>query len=507
MAAGAAYRSGSAVEDDDGQVSDFSRKRGVAWTHIFAPDDAPDWMSDQQKLWNAVDRSETRKDARLAREFNVALPKELTREQQIGLIQDFVQECFVERHRMVCDVALHDKENGNPHFHLMHALRAAGPDGFSKTKATTKEQGDWYHKDQLREFRADWARHANLALERAGIHERIDHRTLQAQGIDREPTQHIGRNAKRLHEKGLLPESEIVFEKRWRRDPETGRKRLEDVAIDYPSIDQGRKPRQFKKDDPIFWSKRMDGQHTDRWPNGRPPGMTHSYYGKPLSHDEQMRNADWDSRSRARFVRNTMQTNAERSTEKLRELQSRVTLRDLHSAQVHAAGRSLSDLFGSVFRHPDEAREQFDNLARRAGFERSVAALRDSPRIFGSFRGGLFSRRRSDNSLAVSAFLYRWNEAVETAKHLNEFEEMIRRIHDGLDRARIAHLESRIRDPRASYQAFDLATMYETQILRESIRDRERAAYRQASSKARQAEIEIQLKEQQARSQDIRRER
>lgn len=106
--ASAAYRSGAALDDEaHGAVHDFGRKRGVVHSEIVLPTDAPPWMADRERLWNAVEASERRKDAQLAREIQVAIPRELDRDSQIALVRDFVTEQFVAR-GMVADFAIHD---------------------------------------------------------------------------------------------------------------------------------------------------------------------------------------------------------------------------------------------------------------------------------------------------------------------------------------------------------------------------------------------------------------
>ena len=161
-----------------GLTFDYAKRGGVDHTETLAPDHAPDWVFDRSELWNRVEEAETRKNSQVAREVRVALPAELTHAQRVELVRDFAQEQFVNR-GMIADIALHapgrDGDDRNHHAHILLTTREIGPEGF-----TTKNR-DWNKVELLEGWREAWARDANLALERAGIEERIDHRTLEAQ--------------------------------------------------------------------------------------------------------------------------------------------------------------------------------------------------------------------------------------------------------------------------------------------------------------------------------------
>lgn len=181
--AAAAYRAGEEIADErQGLTHDYTQKGGVLHTEIMTPNNAPAWASDRSKLWNAVERSEKRKDAQVAREVDIAIPHELNEIQRIELIRGFVKEQFVDR-GMIADMAFHAPDiKGNLknlHVHVMLTMRDISPDGFSD-----KKNRDWNDKQLLETWRAQWAAHANRALEAAGSDARIDHRTLEAQHIE-----------------------------------------------------------------------------------------------------------------------------------------------------------------------------------------------------------------------------------------------------------------------------------------------------------------------------------
>ena len=134
--AASAYLSCSRLYNDyDGIQHDYTRKQGLVWQQIFLPEYAPQEWQNREKLWNAVEEVETAKDSRLAREFVVALPIELNREQQIELLQAFIQEQFVSD-GMCADAAIHDTDGHNPHAHILLTVRPLD------------EQGHWQYKTE-----------------------------------------------------------------------------------------------------------------------------------------------------------------------------------------------------------------------------------------------------------------------------------------------------------------------------------------------------------------------
>jgi hypothetical protein len=190
--AAAAYRSGKELVDEQtGEIKDYSRRAArVIFEGIFAPADAPAWARDRQQLWNHVERNETRKDSRLAREIEMALPHEMTDAQREGLLKDFIREQLT-RKGLVVDAAIHAPEEGkdqrNYHAHLLITTRTVGRDGFAATIDLEQKS-----VAALQHWREQWAHLSNRHLERHGYAARIDHRSLEAQGVVREPTIHLG---------------------------------------------------------------------------------------------------------------------------------------------------------------------------------------------------------------------------------------------------------------------------------------------------------------------------
>lgn len=199
VVAGAAYRAGAQLTDErTGITHDYTRKPHVDGSMIYLPAQAPRKFTDRETLWNAVEQKEKRGDAQLAREINIAIPKELTIAQMQTLVEDYVQQQFVDE-GMIADVCYHDLHRHNPHCHILLTMRDITAEGFgNKNRA-------WNNKQVLQQWRQSWTYHANDALAQAGHHARIDHRTLKAQGIDREPEQHLGQVVNYMVQRGDVP--------------------------------------------------------------------------------------------------------------------------------------------------------------------------------------------------------------------------------------------------------------------------------------------------------------
>ena len=195
--AAAAYRAGVAITDDrTGEIHDYTRKGGVESADLVLPAGAPEWSSNRSALWNAAEQAETRKNSTVAREFEIALPDELSPAERQRLARDLARE-IVNRHGCVADVAIHspgkEGDNRNHHAHILLSTRRLGPEGFTEK---TRELDDQKTGPQIvTQWRERFASLQNERLRDAGIDARVDHRRLDAQGIDREPTQHLGPSA------------------------------------------------------------------------------------------------------------------------------------------------------------------------------------------------------------------------------------------------------------------------------------------------------------------------
>ncbi len=145
-------------------------------------------------LWNAAEQKETRKNSQTARSIDAALPREISREEQIDLVRKFCDQNFVAK-GMCVDFAIHDKGDGNPHVHILLPTRRVDKNGF-----TTKDRS-WNDRTMLEQWRESWADWCNHKLYFISD-ERIDHRSYKDQGIDKIPTVHLGAGACAIEKKG-----------------------------------------------------------------------------------------------------------------------------------------------------------------------------------------------------------------------------------------------------------------------------------------------------------------
>ena len=199
--AAAAYRAGEQLHDERlDRDHDFRARSGVEHSEILLPEGAPEQWRMRERLWNDVEAFEKRKDAQLAREVEFALPREMTKAQGIDLARDFVQAEFVDR-GMIADLNVHwdigADGSPKPHAHVMLTMREIGSDGFGpKVRA-------WNAQENVEQWRERWADHVNQRLAELDIDARIDHRSLESQGIDLEPQSKIGGPAHRMAAHGL----------------------------------------------------------------------------------------------------------------------------------------------------------------------------------------------------------------------------------------------------------------------------------------------------------------
>lgn len=220
--ASAAYRSGEKLFDDKEGRSYFYARSVMPESFILTPKNAPVWANNRQNLWNEVEKKDRKSNSRYAKEFNVALPVELSNEEQKELLTKYVQENFVDQ-GMIADVAIHRDHPDNPHAHVMLTNRPFNPDGSwgqkTKTEYILDSRGnksktpagnvrnrkiwlvDWDKKEKINQWRHNWADSVNQVLEQKNIPDRISEKSFKDQGIDEVATQHEGINSKRYERK------------------------------------------------------------------------------------------------------------------------------------------------------------------------------------------------------------------------------------------------------------------------------------------------------------------
>jgi hypothetical protein len=200
--AAAAYRSGTSLADERLAMDfDFTKKRpGVAHAVVMAPENAPAEYLDRERLWNAAEKADSRKDSVPAREILIALPHELSADARRQLVETFVWESLVKR-GMIADVAIHlpgkDGDDRNHHAHILVTTRDVGPDGFGK------KNPDWHAREFVIDVRREWAQVQNKYLELCAPEAaKVSEKSLDAQGIERLPTEHLGPHATAMERRG-----------------------------------------------------------------------------------------------------------------------------------------------------------------------------------------------------------------------------------------------------------------------------------------------------------------
>ena len=185
--AASAYRSGEKITNEyDGVTHDYTRKGGIVHSEILLSEHAPKEYADRSTLWNAVEKIEKNKNSQLSREFEIALPKELNLEEQKKLVQEYCKKHFVD-FGMCADICIHDKQDGNPHAHIMLTMRPIEPTGEwgakSKKEYLLDEKGeriklkngnfkttkinlvDWNEQTKAEEWRSGWTDIVNIFLD------------------------------------------------------------------------------------------------------------------------------------------------------------------------------------------------------------------------------------------------------------------------------------------------------------------------------------------------------
>ena len=237
----AAYRAGQRLRDErTGRLHNYSHRHDVSHTEIVWPSELAarelSWARDRAALWNAAERAENRRNSRVAREYQVALPAELTALARQELARRFAHE-IAERHHVAVDLAIHAPpatgDARNHHAHLLATTREVGESGLGAKAGLDMsypqrlQRGMHSGLEELKVLRERWAVLANEALQAAGLAVRVDHRSLAAQGIDREPLPRIPLKHLKMEQRGLR--SEVA--ERLRADyRERVQRRLERVA-------------------------------------------------------------------------------------------------------------------------------------------------------------------------------------------------------------------------------------------------------------------------------------
>ena len=235
-----AYRAGEKLTNEhDGITHDYTAKQGVEHAEIVLPEGVnADWARDRSDLWNAAEFAEKRKDARVAREFEIALPHELSAEQRLEAAREMAQE-LADRYGAAVDFAIHAPHEAsdvrNHHVHILMTTRQVTEDGLGE-KTYLERENKWLLSNglattdmQLRDLRQTWEGIANERLAMAGLDIRIDHRSHMERGLEISPTEHMGVHATQMERRGLDVSRSRLDEDAARRNAELIREKPEQV--------------------------------------------------------------------------------------------------------------------------------------------------------------------------------------------------------------------------------------------------------------------------------------
>ena len=229
----AAYRSGEKLQDERlDKTFNYGRKQDIRHTEIMAPEGSPEWVNDRQTLWNKVENAERKSNSLVSREVRAALPRELSTDQQVSLVREFVSENMTSQ-GMVADVAIHESKardgETNPHVHIMLTTRDIDGDEFAKHKNrdwdNTAKYKAWqrekkeYNKLQkedpeltetfpdyvtdVEQWRSSWETITNDHLEDAGSSERLSLQSFADRGLNQEPLKRLSIEEWEMERRGV----------------------------------------------------------------------------------------------------------------------------------------------------------------------------------------------------------------------------------------------------------------------------------------------------------------
>jgi hypothetical protein len=250
--AAAAYRSGERIRDErTGELFNHIQRRDILHTEIFLPsqfDGAPvSWARNRQRLWNTAEHAEKRHNSLVAREFQVTLPSELDAARRVELARTFARE-IADRYKVAVDLAVHEPPRGgdprNFHAHLLATTREVTPAGLSAKSGLDMDRRERRrrnlpdHRQEYINIRERWATLTNESLRDAHIDARVDHRSLAAQGIDREPRPAIPLMHLKMEQRGMQSDLAEHLRAEYR---ERVARRLESTAARDPAPAPGEK--------------------------------------------------------------------------------------------------------------------------------------------------------------------------------------------------------------------------------------------------------------------------
>lgn len=398
--AGAAYRAGEKLTDTrTGETHDYRRRDGVLHAELILPEGAPDWAQDRAALWNRAEAMEKRKDAQVARSLDFGLPHQVSAEDRLALVRDFVRATFVKE-GMVADFAIHAPDRHgdqrNFHAHVLLSLRALGPEGFAAEKNRA-----WNDRKLIGVWRAAWADVQNRLFEARGLAIRVDHRSFKARGIDREPELKIGQKRSATARRGIEPST----------TPQEYSERELRYLRDY-AIAEAVKRRQMR-------------HPQSQWCRARRAALYKSQeYGDRL----------WENFRRAK--ENKRRVFAENERLRGHVVAARQDAQRYQRAQARAT-ESVREVFAVAFIDGASVKAKFEDFARRKGAIAAAEALLKKPAEFGRLKGhGLFGddKVKKEGERMLGFLRFRIGEALGLEQERRRADGMLIELENLFER-------------------------------------------------------------------------
>jgi len=244
------------LDEHTGRTYNYTQRSDLVYHKVMLPVHAPDTFLNSEILWNSVEEVEKSRNARLARVVIAALPKEHDARIHIAMIRRYAQEYFVQ-HGMCADVSIHDKGDGNPHAHILlttrpldcsgrwmdkqHRNYLLGENGeriFDPAKGRYKlgrsiKTHYWDDSGRVQEWRAGWAEACNFQFRQHGIDKDVTCLSYAKQGVNREPTKHLGAKAKAMERRGIPTnrgnDNRKIIAERQQQNQQRFRQRMEQI--------------------------------------------------------------------------------------------------------------------------------------------------------------------------------------------------------------------------------------------------------------------------------------
>ncbi len=454
--AAAAYRSGELVHDlTSDEVFDYTRKRGVEHTEIVLPSRCAkldiNWARDRQALWNAAERCENRSNSRVAREYELALPHEMTKAQRVELVQAFSQR-LADRYGVAIDIAIHaPHRNGdtrNHHAHLLTTTRVIETGGLGEkseiewSDTNRRKAGLEPAKEEIKVIRADWEALTNERFQALKIEARIDHRSLEAQGIEREPTSHLGPAVNGMERRGMETEvgkriaweAQLAAQQRLERAAELGKVERERNEVKQSILDLSGDLNAARQERVSALDRTQKPIEKEPQKRGRFEGL--KLDSGPLRASERVRESaseppDLDRDRALEVLQRSVDRYARAWMDALQTQAKKLPALEHQKIELKKAGEALDQL------RPGMSRDINNSIRYEPKVRHAMTQLEGTERIVGLIAGAVHEGRiRRDPNLRAERLVKEWNglearrKELNGSEHAKERERVVGRVRE-----------------------------------------------------------------------------